>query len=151
MNTSNKYPFMYISRIDLKGEWSGVGLRINSRKSKMGQFCPKVGHYSKFSARSAPKSGSLIDFGHPLSVGHSPKIDPWFICIRDQTGGDRPKGWWPKSIRDPFFGAEGVENFEKWPIFGAKMVYFGHFRRFKKFFRQKTLKTPKKLLFWPFR
>ena len=34
-------------------------------------FCPKVGHLSNFSAPSAPKSGSLIDLGHP-PFGRSP-------------------------------------------------------------------------------
>ena len=31
-----------------------------------------MGHFSKFSAPSAPKSGSLSDFSHPLFVGHPP-------------------------------------------------------------------------------
>ena len=37
--------------------------------------------------------------------------------VTDQRGG------WPKSISDPLFGAEGAENFEKWPTFGKKLAY----------------------------
>ena len=41
-------------------------------------FCWILGHFSHFSAPLPPKTGSLIDFGHPLSVGQPPsQIDLW--------------------------------------------------------------------------
>ena len=52
--------------------------RLRRRKNfeKKTNFYPKVSHFSNLSAPSAPKNGSLIDFGHPFSVGQPPKSIP---------------------------------------------------------------------------
>ena len=56
------------------------------------------------------------------------------------------KAGWPKSIIYPLFGAEGTENFEKWPTRWQNLAYFRHFQRNKKCFCQKCPKMPKQSL-----
>ena len=93
------------SGLDLRGEWPGVGSRIDFRKSEVGHLsnCPKLailGLFRTFLAKNvktgpifAQKWVSYQIFGVekwvtfrfkslPPLVGHSPKIEPWFQCTR---------------------------------------------------------------------
>ena len=72
---------------------------------KKAEFSPKVGHFSKF---SAPKSGSLIDLGHPLVW----PVTPPGTGLRGGQGGNCPSNIGPSKQTCPtnILGLEG-QNF----------------------------------------
>ena len=76
-----------------------------------------MGHFSKFSAPSAPKSGTLIDLGHPPLVGHPPpKSSP------DMNINNRRRHW-SKKTRSKFFQYSPPESSRKRVKFRGRLGF----------------------------
>ena len=83
----------------------------NGKFQEFANFCPKVDHFSKFTASTSPKSGSLFDFDHSPLWSVTPPISSPDVYIYQgfNRGSDLPKvggRGWPWGPKRPTFCAK---------------------------------------------